>query len=83
VNCKFNPRKCDDENMPTIDKTKHPKYGQEKGTRWKGPSPSKKKKPPTWADRKGNMANQVFKSPQSQGAYHIKRREERLKKHLA
>jgi hypothetical protein len=32
VNCKFNPRKCDDENMPTINKTKHPKYRREKGT---------------------------------------------------
>jgi len=28
-------------NLPNINKTKHPKQGREKGTRWKDPSPSK------------------------------------------
>ncbi len=34
----------------------HKKRG-EKGTRWKDPSPSEKKEPPTRADLKGNTLN--------------------------
>jgi hypothetical protein len=37
-----------DENLSNVDKPKHPKIKVErKGTRWKDPSPSKKKKQPT------------------------------------
>jgi hypothetical protein len=39
--------------------------GREKGTRWKDPSPGKKKEPPTRADCKGTWTNQILK-PSSQ-----------------
>ncbi len=50
-------------------KTKQPNKKREKSTRWKDPSPAKKKKPPTRTDRKGIRRNQILK-PSSQK--HIK-----------
>ncbi len=45
-----------DENLSNnVNKTKHPKKGGEKGTRWKDPSPGKKKKSPMKVDCKGNL----------------------------
>jgi len=44
----------DDENLSNVNKTNHPKKGGKKGTRWKDPSPSIKKNPPTRLDYKGN-----------------------------
>jgi len=41
---------------------KAPKKGGEKSTRWKDPSPSKKKEPPTRVDLGGNTrTNQTLK----------------------
>jgi hypothetical protein len=47
-------------------KTKHPKKegGEKKGTRWKDPSPRKKKeKPPMGANPKGNMNKSSTQTP--------------------
>jgi hypothetical protein len=71
-----------DENLPNVTKTKHPKKG-EKITRWKDPNLGKKKKSPTEVDHEGNMNISSTQTPLSQGTYEIRRGEEHLKERLA
>ncbi len=52
----MNEARCVDENLPNVNKTKHPTTkGEKKGTRWMDPSSYQKKKSPTRAYHKGNM----------------------------
>jgi hypothetical protein len=52
----MNEARCVDENLPNVNKTKHPTTkGEKKGTRWMDPSSCQKKKSPTGAYHKGNM----------------------------
>jgi hypothetical protein len=47
-----------DENMPIINKTKHPTKGEQKqSTRWKDPKSWQIKKPPKIANHHGNKDN--------------------------
>jgi hypothetical protein len=52
-----------DKNLPNINKTKHPKKGEEKGKRWKDPSLGKKKKSPMKVDHKENINKSSIQTP--------------------
>jgi hypothetical protein len=74
-----------DENMPNINKTKHPSKNKE---RYKREGPKSKQKEKTTNEGILQLEHEQIKylnpSPsKSQGACHIRRGEEHLKKHLA
>jgi hypothetical protein len=75
----MNEARCVDENLPNVNKTKHPTTkGEKKGTSWMDPSSYQKKKSPTRAYHKGNMNKSRTQNFSSQRACHRRRRGEIL-----
>lgn len=71
-----------DENLPRVNKAKHPKMGRKRYRMMKDPNLGRKKKPPTKGGSQGQHEQSKYSNPLA-SPYQTRRGEEHMQQHLA